>query len=294
MRWPPVTFISGTLNFSADVGDGAQFLRVGQAAPHARHHGEAAVLLDVAVGALVDVARLGVVLVFVGPGAQQVVVERGAALGRSRPASSSPGSAWCPARSSGPVRRWRRGPRRGCARCSRTAASSTARRSSRRPRSPPATSRPGRCRSRRSRKPWCGRAPRPGEQLLVADGLTMSPLHTPLQPQISVLSGIAVDAGLLVAVAGVAQVAAGRTAACRGSWKRRWHRASARNTRRRPGCRRRARRRPVVVLQHQLLVGAAPDVLEHDFLAPSPPLKLPAENRSMPVTLSLVEVIEPS
>ena len=50
-----------------------------QPAEHARHHRIGAVLLDVAVGALVDEARLGVVTVFARPAGEQVVVERRAA-----------------------------------------------------------------------------------------------------------------------------------------------------------------------------------------------------------------------
>jgi hypothetical protein len=53
---------------------------VGQAAPHARHDRVGAVLLDVGVGALVDEARLRIVLRLVRPGRDQVVVERRAAL----------------------------------------------------------------------------------------------------------------------------------------------------------------------------------------------------------------------
>ena len=63
------------------VGDGAQFLGAGHAAPHARHHRVGAVLLDVGVRALVDEARLVVVGVFARPIADEVVVERRAALG---------------------------------------------------------------------------------------------------------------------------------------------------------------------------------------------------------------------
>ena len=50
-----------------DVGDGAQLLRRGHAAPHARHDRIGAVLLDVGVDALVDEARLVVVGIFVRP-----------------------------------------------------------------------------------------------------------------------------------------------------------------------------------------------------------------------------------
>ena len=46
------------LELVGDVGDGAQLVRRRQAAPHARHHRERAVLLDVGVHALVDEARL--------------------------------------------------------------------------------------------------------------------------------------------------------------------------------------------------------------------------------------------
>src|SRR5690606_560996 len=59
-----------------DVGDPTQFRSIRLAAPHPRYHREAAVLLDVGVGALVDVARLRVVLRLLRPGADQVVVDR--------------------------------------------------------------------------------------------------------------------------------------------------------------------------------------------------------------------------
>ena len=64
-----------------DVGDGAQFVGVGHAAPHARHDRIGAVLLDVGVDALVDEARLVVVGIFVRPVADEIVVERRPALG---------------------------------------------------------------------------------------------------------------------------------------------------------------------------------------------------------------------
>src|SRR5262249_28880378 len=62
--------------FFCGVGDRAQFLRVGQPAPHPRHDRKRAVLLDVGVDPLVDKARLRIVAVAVGPGADQVVVQR--------------------------------------------------------------------------------------------------------------------------------------------------------------------------------------------------------------------------
>src|SRR5690606_18477150 len=53
---------------------------------HARHDRIGAVLLDVSVDTLVDVAALLVVAIFAGPCAEQIVVERrpagGAAIGR--------------------------------------------------------------------------------------------------------------------------------------------------------------------------------------------------------------------
>src|SRR5690606_37408961 len=55
--------------------------RRGLAAPHAWDHAVAAVLLDVGVRAFVDEAALRVVLRFLGPGADEVVVDRGAAAG---------------------------------------------------------------------------------------------------------------------------------------------------------------------------------------------------------------------
>src|SRR5206468_2411917 len=58
------------------VGDAAQLVGRGLAAPHARNDGVGAVLLDVGMAALVDVARLRIVQRFLGPGADEVVVDR--------------------------------------------------------------------------------------------------------------------------------------------------------------------------------------------------------------------------
>ena len=58
------------------IGDGAQLCRGGDPAPDARHHGVAAVLLDIGVQALVDEARGGAVFGLHRPGAEQVIVER--------------------------------------------------------------------------------------------------------------------------------------------------------------------------------------------------------------------------
>src|SRR5215212_9601401 len=58
------------------VRDPAQLVRRRVAAPHARDHRIGAVLLDVGVAALVDEAALRVVLRFLRPGADQVVVDR--------------------------------------------------------------------------------------------------------------------------------------------------------------------------------------------------------------------------
>src|SRR5262249_36983810 len=52
------------------VGDAAQLGRGRLAAPHARNDGVGAVLLDVGVRALVDEARLRIVLRLLGPGAE--------------------------------------------------------------------------------------------------------------------------------------------------------------------------------------------------------------------------------
>ena len=76
MRCPPVTLTVLILKRSATSAMARNFIRRRHAAPHARHDGERAVLLDVGVHPLVDEARLRVVAVFAGPGAQQVVVER--------------------------------------------------------------------------------------------------------------------------------------------------------------------------------------------------------------------------
>ena len=79
MRWPPVTLTVGMPNFSATSAIARNSPRGGHAAPHARHDRIGAVLLDVGVHPLVDEARLLVVAVFAGPGAQQVIVQRGPA-----------------------------------------------------------------------------------------------------------------------------------------------------------------------------------------------------------------------
>ena len=76
MRWPPVTLTVGTLVLLRRIGDGAQFIRRGQATPHPRHHRVGAVLLDVGVRALVDEARLRIVLRLVRKAGDQVVVDR--------------------------------------------------------------------------------------------------------------------------------------------------------------------------------------------------------------------------
>ena len=63
------------------IGDAAELVGRGLAAPHARDHAVGAVLLDVGVAALVDEAALRVVLRLFGPGADQVVVDGRAAAG---------------------------------------------------------------------------------------------------------------------------------------------------------------------------------------------------------------------
>ena len=75
MRWPPVTFTVGNCE-RRHIGDGAQFVRAGDAAPHARNDRECAVLLDIGVDALVDEARLIIVAIFAGPVADQVIIQR--------------------------------------------------------------------------------------------------------------------------------------------------------------------------------------------------------------------------
>ena len=79
MRWPPVTLHRRDAVLVDDVGDAAQLGRRGLPAPHARDHRIGAVALDVGVGALVDEARLRIVLRLARPGGDQVVVERRAA-----------------------------------------------------------------------------------------------------------------------------------------------------------------------------------------------------------------------
>ena len=69
------------VEFLHHIGDGAQFLGAGHAAPHARHDGIGAVLLDVGVHAFVDEARLAVVHILTGPGGQQIIVQGRPALG---------------------------------------------------------------------------------------------------------------------------------------------------------------------------------------------------------------------
>ncbi len=65
--------------FVGRIGNRAQFGGVGHTAPHARHDGIGAVLLDVGVVAFVDEPRLAVIDVFGGPVGDQVVVQRWAA-----------------------------------------------------------------------------------------------------------------------------------------------------------------------------------------------------------------------
>ncbi len=81
MRWPPVTFTVGMSNLSTTSAMARSSLALVTPAPHARHDGIGAVLLDVGVHALVDEARLIVVGVFARPVADEIVVERRAALG---------------------------------------------------------------------------------------------------------------------------------------------------------------------------------------------------------------------
>ena len=69
MRWPPVIFTIGTLVFLGDVGDAAQLVGAGDAAVDARDDAEGAVLLDVGVDAVVDEARVALVVVLVAPDA---------------------------------------------------------------------------------------------------------------------------------------------------------------------------------------------------------------------------------
>ena len=76
----------GDREFLGYVGDGAQLGGRGHSAPHARHDGIGAVLLDVGVDPLIDEAGRGVVGIFARPGAEQIIVQRrtasGAAVGR--------------------------------------------------------------------------------------------------------------------------------------------------------------------------------------------------------------------
>ena len=143
-----------------DVGDAAQLGGRGLAAPHARNHRVRAVLLDVGVRALVDEARLRIVLRLLRPGRDQVVVERRtagrAAVGRA-PFEETPSRRESTA---GGARGSRRALPGACGRCSRTRPSASASPSSRRRRSPSGSARPGRCTSRRTTTPWCACARR--------------------------------------------------------------------------------------------------------------------------------------
>ncbi len=69
------------------IGDAPQLGGIGNAAPHAWNDRIGTILLDVGVGALVDEARLRVILGFARPGGDQVVVQRrpagGAAVWRA-------------------------------------------------------------------------------------------------------------------------------------------------------------------------------------------------------------------
>ena len=71
----------GDLVLVGRVGNAAQLVGCGAAAPHARHHRVGAVFLDVGVAALVDEAALRVVFGLLGPGADEVVVDGRAAAG---------------------------------------------------------------------------------------------------------------------------------------------------------------------------------------------------------------------
>ena len=91
MRWPPVTLTVGMANLSTTSAMARNSAGAGHAAPHARHHRIGAVLLDVGVDALVDEARLAVVLdIRPARRTEQVVVERRAALGAAVRRSSIP------------------------------------------------------------------------------------------------------------------------------------------------------------------------------------------------------------
>ena len=77
-------------NFSTTSAMARSSLAEVIAAPHPRHHRIGAVLLDVGVDALVDEARLLVVDIVAGPGGEQIVVERRPALGAADARSSIP------------------------------------------------------------------------------------------------------------------------------------------------------------------------------------------------------------
>ena len=74
-------FDRGDLVFIHGIGNAAQFIGGGFAAPHARDHAVGAILLNVGMAALIDVTALRVVLGFFGPGADQVIVQGRAAGG---------------------------------------------------------------------------------------------------------------------------------------------------------------------------------------------------------------------
>ena len=123
---------------------------------------------------------------------------------------------------------------------------------------------------------------------------TISPLHTPLQPQTSASSASAATREP-VPVAGIAQMglAEQQMLAELGDVGAVAHELEV------PGAVEgiavHHRALDALVLHHQLLVDAAARRPANTISSlSSSPMKSPAENRSMPVTLSLVEVSDPS
>src|SRR5262245_43796115 len=78
MRWLPVTLTMGTRYLSA-TSDAAQFGGGGDAAAHARDHGERTVLLNIGVDPIADKAGGAILVVIAAPDHVHDVAERGLA-----------------------------------------------------------------------------------------------------------------------------------------------------------------------------------------------------------------------
>jgi hypothetical protein len=275
------------------VGDAAQLAGRGFAAPHARDHRVGAVLLDVGVAALVDVAALRVVQrTSLRPGRQQVVVQRRAA--RRAAVGRAPAHAALHRVDGQPVLL---AYRLAHARVAGVGAAAH-RLHRRRPRV--VAARGGhqqlldQAGARAARGAGLGMPAHvvQREQALFLDRLADGALVTPLQPQTSSLSAMAaarewpswpVSPMLFAEHQPVADVGHRAALAHQLEVPAAVHRVAVQ-----------AGADELVVLDDELLVDPAPRVVEHDlFGALAAGMKLPAENRSMPVTLSLVLVVLP-